>query len=567
MVLASFRRLDGASLLRTIVLLAVLAIGAGLVLPARADSGRQFRPCIMVAHPGDRARAIFASADRFDCHRGQRSFPVGTVWLISPPLRTRADQAYVARFASNWSVSVALYIRYADGAIRRVGFTHRTAPRFLGVGGRYLLPIPVRDAAPVRLLWRVRQLTNVRGVMPGAEVLDTATLERRTLGLTIAYALCAGIALALIVGHLALYVALRQRFLLVYVGMVAVSLAFLFVSSGAMTMLWPDLDVHLRQRAATLLFAAGTILVLLFGRSFFPSTVFTRGLRRVSNAAIAALILSTGAILLMPPHRATMLDDIDSCLYMLVMAMVPIVVLRATAQRQLGLTLFAAAWGMPILLVGLRIMVSFGLMRGGNVFDLVTIGMMTIEALVAAIGIVWRIHRLGRERDEARAEEIAARLLADVDPLTGLLNRRAFLARAIGREADQMLLLVDIDHFKAINDQVGHDSGDEVLRGFAQALRMVAPADALVARLGGEEFALLLPMPAAMSPAAIHRALREVRMPFDLSVTCSLGACTGPMVSERAWQAMYRTADRALYEAKAAGRDRVQVGAPLVAVA
>lgn len=567
MVLASFRRLDGASLLRNLVLLAVLAIGIGLILPARADSGQHFRPCITATHLGDRPSAMFAASDRFDCRRGQRSFKAGTVWLMSPPLRTVANHAYVARFASNWSIWVSLYVHYADGAIRQVGFTHDDASRFIGVGGRYLLPIPVRDAAPVRLLWRVRQLTNVRGVMPGAEVLDTATLERQTLSLTIVYSLCAGIALALIVGHLALYVALRQRFILIYVGMVAVSLAFLFVSSGAMTMLWPNLDVHLRQRAVTLLFAAGTILVLLFGRSFFPPAIFTRGLRRASDAAIAALILSTSAILLMPPHSATLLDDIDSCLYILVMAIVPAVFVRANAHRELGLTLFAAAWGMPILLVGLRMLVSFGLMRGGNVFDLVTIGMMTIESLVAAIGIVWRIHRLGRERDEARAREMAARMLADIDPLTGLLNRRAFLARAIGRQARQLLILIDIDHFKAINDQVGHDSGDEVLRGFANALRTVAPADALVARLGGEEFALLLPMPAAMSPAAVHKALRDVRMPFGLTVTCSLGACTGPMVSERAWQAMYRAADRALYEAKAAGRNRVKISTPLVAVA
>ena len=567
MVSASFRRFDGASVLRNLALLAILAIAAGLVLPARADSGQNFRPCIMAAQSGDRPAALFAEAGRFDCQARQRSFPKAAVWLLSPPLSTVANRPYVARFASNWSIAVTLYIHYADGAIRQVGFTHDEAPYFIGVGGRYLLPIPVRRAAPDRLLWHVRQLSNVRGVMPAAEVLDIATLQERTVSQSIVYALCAGIALTLIVGHLALYAALRRPFILIYVGMVGVLLAFLFVSSGAMTMLYPDLDIHLRQRAATLLFAAGTILVLLFGRSFFPPTIFTPGLRRASNAAIAALILSTSAILLLAPHRATLLDDIDSCLYILVMAIVPAVFLRANARGERELTLFAAAWGLPILLVGLRMMVSFGLMRGGNVFDLVTIGMMTIEALVAAIGIVWRIHRLGRERDEARAQEIAARMLADIDPLTGLLNRRAFLSRAIGRDGEQLLLLLDIDHFKAINDRVGHDSGDEVLRGFAQALQMVAPADALVARLGGEEFALLLPMPAAMSPAKIHRALRAVRMPFDLTVTCSLGACTGPMVSERAWQAMYRAADRALYEAKAAGRNRVRIGPPLVAVA
>ncbi|WP_164523504.1 diguanylate cyclase [Sphingomonas sp. S-NIH.Pt15_0812] len=566
MVLASIKRLDGVFLVRTLVLIAALATTIGLILPGRADSG-QFRPCIVAAQPSDDAPAMFDATGRFDCRVRQRGFPSGAAWLLSPPLRLRPGQPYVVRFTSNWSVDVRLFIRYADGAIREVGFTHDEAPRYMGVGGRYVLRVPVRNAAPVRLLWRVRQLTTVRGVMPGAEVLDLTTLQQRTLALCIVYALCAGIALALIVGHLALYVALRARFILIYVGMVVVLLAFLFVSSGAMTILYPALDIHLRQQAATLLFGSGTILVLLFGRSFFPLTIFTPRLRRMSDAAIAALSLSTIATLLLSPNAATMLDDIDGCLYILVIAIVPAVFLRASARRERGMTLFAAAWGLPILLVGFRTMVSLGLMRGSNIYDLVTIGMMTIEVLVAAVGIVWRIHRLGFERDEARAREMAARMLADIDPLTGLLNRRAFLARAIGRETDQLLILIDIDHFKAINDQVGHDSGDEVLCHFAQGLRTVAPANALVARLGGEEFALLMPAPAAMSPPAIHKALRSVRMPFDLTVTCSLGACTGPMVSERAWQAMYRAADRALYDAKAAGRNRVRIGVPLVAAA
>ena len=68
-----------------------------------------------------------------------------------------------------------------------------------------------------------------------------------------------------------------------------------------------------------------------------------------------------------------------------------------------------------------------------------------------------------------------ARLLADADPLTGLLNRRAFLEQAIGRPGAQTLHLIDIDHFKAVNDTLGHDGGDEVLRVFARTLRAAVP--------------------------------------------------------------------------------------------
>ncbi|MFX7784946.1 diguanylate cyclase, partial [Acinetobacter baumannii] len=80
--------------------------------------------------------------------------------------------------------------------------------------------------------------------------------------------------------------------------------------------------------------------------------------------------------------------------------------------------------------------------------------------LISSVGIAYRIRLLGRERDEARAQELAARALADIDPLTGLLNRRAFLHRAIGRPGAQTLLILDIDHFKAVNETIGHDGGD-----------------------------------------------------------------------------------------------------------
>ncbi|MDQ9783052.1 GGDEF domain-containing protein, partial [Serratia marcescens] len=140
----------------------------------------------------------------------------------------------------------------------------------------------------------------------------------------------------------------------------------------------------------------------------------------------------------------------------------------------------------------------------------------------------------------------------DTDPLTGLFNRRAFLRHAIGREGDQILLLADIDHFKRVNETIGHDGGDEVLRVFARTLRLSVPPEALVARIGGEEFAIVTPAGLAVEAEDILARLRAARMPYDLSVTASIGTCTGPLARETDWKALYRGADRALFEAKAA---------------
>ena len=121
-----------------------------------------------------------------------------------------------------------------------------------------------------------------------------------------------------------------------------------------------------------------------------------------------------------------------------------------------------------------------------------------------------------------------------------------------------MLLIADVDHFKRVNEMIGHDGGDEVLRVVARALRNAVPPDALVARIGGEEFAILLDATNAIAPDAVLDRLRNQRMPFDITVTASIGACTGPLLHESDWKLLYNCADRALFAAKAAGRDRAR---------
>jgi diguanylate cyclase (GGDEF)-like protein/PAS domain S-box-containing protein len=154
---------------------------------------------------------------------------------------------------------------------------------------------------------------------------------------------------------------------------------------------------------------------------------------------------------------------------------------------------------------------------------------------------------------------------ASSDGLTGLLNRTAFMGRlreAIdrAREGDQplSLVLIDIDHFKAINDRHGHPLGDRVLVDTAARLRSISRAEDHVARIGGEEFAWLLPSTSPeAAEAAAERARRlvqtTVRAGAD-SVTVSLGVCG--LNHARDADELYQLADAALYRAKADGRNR-----------
>ncbi|MGR6808164.1 GGDEF domain-containing protein [Sphaerotilus natans] len=172
------------------------------------------------------------------------------------------------------------------------------------------------------------------------------------------------------------------------------------------------------------------------------------------------------------------------------------------------------------------------------------------------------LHRLVRR--PAREHSQALRRLALQDSLTGAVNRRGFMDRLAQVQHQQALLslvMIDIDHFKGINDRHGHAAGDGVLREVAARLRRQMRCADLLGRLGGEEFALLLPatdLAGAQAQAELARqALRREPMAIAGTVTASFGVAQWDG-SESAADWLHR-ADLALYEAKRRGRDQVSL--------
>jgi diguanylate cyclase (GGDEF)-like protein len=160
---------------------------------------------------------------------------------------------------------------------------------------------------------------------------------------------------------------------------------------------------------------------------------------------------------------------------------------------------------------------------------------------------------------------LALKALAQTDPLTGLPNRRGFeqavraeWLRAQAAGYTLSLLMVDADHFKAINDRYGHKKGDECLRVVATALESSLRAGDTVSRYGGEEFAVILPR--ATGPDAVKVAER-MRSAVELSgaefgLTVSIGIATCYMSSTITTSELMERADEALFQAKQGGRNQ-----------
>ncbi len=151
------------------------------------------------------------------------------------------------------------------------------------------------------------------------------------------------------------------------------------------------------------------------------------------------------------------------------------------------------------------------------------------------------------------------------DALTQLLNRRAMAERVRAAWRSQRrrgtplaFVMLDIDHFKRVNDEQGHAAGDAVLQRLAQLLREQLRGEDLVARMGGEEFLLVLPDTDAEAATRLAERLREATQAARLGVTLSLGLTLAD-AEDRDEEAALRRADAALYRAKALGRDRLEV--------
>ncbi|GAA2767531.1 GGDEF domain-containing protein [Streptomyces paradoxus] len=190
------------------------------------------------------------------------------------------------------------------------------------------------------------------------------------------------------------------------------------------------------------------------------------------------------------------------------------------------------------------------------------IGQRTLLLTTAAVPLTgWVVHAVALHKQLAATRR---------DPLTGLLRRDAYTARArrlLARHGDDTaLVMVDADHFKAVNDTMGHPAGDAVLTTFGARLTAWAGPHASVGRLGGDGFAVVLELPATRREHRLAQLVQMLHAPVVLDdgrtvdAAASIGAATPDAIGTRDLTALQRAADAALYDGKHSGRAVLATG-------
>ncbi|WP_175498189.1 diguanylate cyclase [Dokdonella immobilis] len=475
-----------------------------------------------------------------------------------------AARDYRIYVAEGWTDRVdAWLIRAGEIRLHWQGGDERSPSHYLrpGIGFAFDASLP---PGPSELFLRVDSVDSVALAPRIVALADASELEgaaQHWLGLV------HGFLLALVVTYGLLWLTLRETSLLRYVAYVASYLYMHLAYSGiAAHALWPDSPAIGRFAilVGMTLFASSGIA---FARQFLRMRQWAPRLDR-TLAWLVRLALAAMAIFVVANAQGPAVDFAFAYIMAFTLLMVAFGVLGVRhRQDQAKLFLVASLISMIGAMVA-TLAVMGKLPFNAVTFRAIEIGVMTEASIWAlALGLRLRRDREGRVR---------ALQLAQHDPLTGLLNRRGFLDRALpalktasSAATPLAVIMLDIDHFKSINDQHGHDAGDRTLVAVAECLRDLVSSDGLIARWGGEEFVILLPaMPQTEAVATAERLRarladltvilsdgREIRLTVSLGIAISTTA-TG-------LEDLLRQADDALYKAKQAGRNRAEIWAPL----
>lgn len=550
--------------------------------PARAEMVRMRSNVCYATAPADHpATASSVARLQFDCARtpAYSSYGKGWVWL---KLR---DPGALASLPSGWLLMtdqtrfarMTTLVVDTEGRVRTTTITPGTIRDHWALGGmlRFAMDRPGAQVRDVYIGYRDLDDLSLMRKLTAASPRDLLHLEGMWLGLM---GIFAGAIFSAFAYNLLIYTGQRlvfQRWYLVWSMLV---LAYGLTWTNVLAFAFPEYVGPVAVTTDYLLVAGLIAAGNMFFLAVIEEGVLPRWLVRWGKVC-ACLNVAVGLMAaFVPVTTPVVLDRWLNVVFVLSVASVGTGSVIALRARSRVVWFYLAGWTPVLSVFALRVSRNFGLTVQDDMIDMATFATLAFESIALSLAIADRFRLLGKERDAAeQARKVAQvesetfRRAAQTDYLTGLGNRAAFqsVLRTMCESASRapfMLLLVDVDHLKHINDRLGHDGGDLLLGKVGRGLAAAGGPGSHVSRIGGDEFAILLPW----DPAAelrIRRALDELQgatlthggRTWALSLSIGL-ACFPQDAFEP--DVLVKNADLALYQAKQEGRRRLLDYAP-----
>lgn len=484
----------------------------------------------------------------------------------------RLDASRLGDFPAAWHLlvdqtrfeQIAVIVATDAGPVRVSGAPEASAGGLL----RFAVPVPGTQVRGLYLGFRgIDDLSFMRKVVatPAAsQPSDTAWL--------LLMGVFAGALLSAFLYNVVIHTGKRYAFQSWYLLWVTVAFAYGMVWTNMAAFVAPALlgswAVRLDFVLVGLMVAAGNMFFFaMIERGILPRALVRTG--RSLGMAGAVLGLAAAADMLFPP---VVTDRLLNYVIAATAVTVGLACLMAVRRGSRVVWFYMIGWGPVICVFLARLLRNLGLVPQSDIVDMATFATLAFEALVLSLAIADRFRMVQHKLEVVRqrravdvAEAKALRVAAQTDFLTRLSNRAAFQEAArdlIERAEPFSLFLIDVDFLKEANDRLGHAGGDALLRKVGLALSRIAERlpDAQVARIGGDEFALIVSGAPALDSAVIDgisdlQGERWQHLNLNHTISLSVGSARFPEDADE-FDLLYQNADLALYNAKRLGRAR-----------
>jgi len=538
-------------------------LGATAALAAPADSSLAYRPACHLSSTLDAELDEVVTSPNWRCDGHGWSNKAELVWLKFDPEQWRGTWPPTVFYSHITKLSGTRIITIQSDGSKQAQSIPASKFDIVDRGPFFSFEMPSISPSTKSILIGIEKPHNVT-VLTKAKLARDLDGAGWSLVQILIVALVLGLLLAPICFDLAFYAVLREKFVLLHFAM-AMTMAGYVLLAGNLIGPFFSIPPIVLAIGAPLSWAISTSMAVFFITSFLePGSLPNRTKRMLHIAGPLILIVSCFFSLQIDATRSY--DNTGYFLSLtLLIGTICFAVVQAVINGSRSARFLAVAWA-PVILASIdRLLRGLGFYVGPAYVDQLLFIALGLEVILITLGVADRFLIIKRQRDRAVSEVRVMEDLADRDALTGLLNRRAIELRFsdLRERGFDTVAIIDLDRFKEINDRFGHQAGDAVLQACASALQTSGSRDTIAARLGGEEFMLLLRGKNARNRAETFRRSITARIASDVEgldrpITASMGVIEIPRNGFKTmrFDELYARADKLLYEAKEAGRNR-----------